>query len=106
MCSEQEVVVTTRWRHPEQTRVVVERLRELGQEAQLEVVIGTERELTGTRLCGQVRAAGMAVFRISPKRVHDAAEIYDGVPSLHDAKAGVLDWSAAVSGGSVRCGRS
>lgn len=27
---------------------------------------------------------------MSPKRVHDAAEVYDGVPSLHDAKAAYL----------------
>ena len=30
------------------------------------------------------------VYRISPKRVHDAAELYDGVPSLHDVKAAYL----------------
>jgi len=33
---------------------------------------------------------------VSPKRVHDVAEVYDGVPSLHDAKAawliGLLHW--------------
>ena len=89
MRSEQEVVVTTRWRHPEQTRPVVERLRELAQEAQLEVVMEPSGTY-GDALCGQVRAAGIKVFRISPKRVHDAAEIYDGVPSLHDAKAAYL----------------
>ncbi len=33
---------------------------------------------------------GYAVFRVSPKRCHDAAEVYDGVPSLHDAKAATL----------------
>jgi hypothetical protein len=30
---------------------------------------------------------GVTVYRLSPKRVHDSAEVYDGVPSLHDAKA-------------------
>ena len=31
------------------------------------------------------------VFRVSGKRTHDASEVYDGVPSLHDAKcAGIL----------------
>ena len=41
--------------------------------------------------------AGVWVYRISPKRVHDAAEIYDGVPSLHDAKAAPHGLCAAVS---------
>lgn len=33
---------------------------------------------------------GWTVHRVSPKRVHDAAEVFDGVPSLHDAKAAWL----------------
>jgi len=41
----------------------------------------------GDALVGQLRRLGVAVYRVSPKRVHDAAEVYDGVPSLHDAKA-------------------
>lgn len=34
--------------------------------------------------------AGIAVFRVNPKRSHDAAEVYDGVPSLHDAKSATI----------------
>jgi hypothetical protein len=34
-----------------------------------------------------MREAGMEVHQMSAKRVHDACEVYDGVPSLHDAKA-------------------
>lgn len=33
---------------------------------------------------------GWHVFLLSPKRVNDAKELYDGVPSLHDAKAATL----------------
>ena len=33
---------------------------------------------------------GWEVFLVSPKRLHDAAEVFDGVPSLHDAKAATL----------------
>ena len=36
------------------------------------------------------RQAGFAVHQASAKRVHDAREIFDGVPSLHDAKAACL----------------
>jgi transposase len=38
----------------------------------------------------QFRQAGFAIHQASAKRVHDAKEIYDGVPSLHDAKAAWL----------------
>jgi hypothetical protein len=30
---------------------------------------------------------GATLYRVSAKRVHDAAEVFDGVPSLHDPKA-------------------
>jgi len=33
---------------------------------------------------------GVDVVRVSPKRTHDAAEVYDGVPSRHDAKAAAI----------------
>ncbi len=44
----------------------------------------------GDPLLWQLRQAGVALYRVSPKRVHDAAEVFDGVPSLHDAKAAEL----------------
>lgn len=84
---EGEVVVTIRWQHPQQSRALVARLRELA--AVVEVVL----EPSGTyadALIGQLRAAGLGVYRVAPKRVHDAAEVYDGVPSLHDVKAAHL----------------
>jgi len=50
-------------------------------------------EPTGTYgdfLKAQAMGREIAVYVVSPKRCHDAAEIFDGVPSLHDAKATVL----------------
>ncbi len=41
----------------------------------------------GDALRFQLRQQGYAVHQASAKRVHDAKEVYDGVPSLHDAKA-------------------
>lgn len=35
------------------------------------------------------RDLGLAVYRMSPKRVHDYAEVLDGVPSQHDSKSAV-----------------
>jgi len=89
MDDQQEALLTFKWRHPEQTAEVVERMRQLGQGCKLEAVL----EPTGTYgdvLVWQLRRADIAVYRISPKRVHDAAEVFDGVPSLHDAKAAYL----------------
>jgi transposase len=57
--------------------------------ARIEVAL----ELGGTygeSLCGVLRAVGCEIYLVSPSRVHDAAEVYDGMPSLHDAKAAYL----------------
>lgn len=40
----------------------------------------------GDALCHLVHALEIPVYLINPKRTHDAAEVYDGVPSQHDAK--------------------
>jgi hypothetical protein len=34
--------------------------------------------------------AGIPVYRVSGKRTHDAREVFDGVPSLHDAKSAAI----------------
>ena len=50
-------------------------------------------ESTGTygdAMRHQFSGAGFGVYQASAKRVHDAKEIFDGVPSLHDAKAACL----------------
>jgi transposase len=44
----------------------------------------------GDALRFEIERAGFEVFRVSPKRSHDAAEVYDGVPSLHDAKSAAI----------------
>ncbi|CAI8832070.1 IS110 family transposase [Methylocaldum szegediense] len=86
LTEEREVLATVRWRHPQQTRALVETLKGWLGHCRVEVVM----EPTGTygdALRGLLVAQGWPVYRVSPKRVHDAAELYDGVPSLHDAKA-------------------
>jgi transposase len=87
--TEHRAVLTFKWSHPQETAEVIERLHWLGQGRRLEAVL----EPSGTYgdvLVWQLRQAGIALYRVSPKRVHDAAEVYDGVPSLHDAKAAYL----------------
>jgi len=38
----------------------------------------------------QLEQDAFPVFMVSGKRTHDAKEIFDGVPSLHDAKAAAI----------------
>ncbi len=60
---------------------------------QLNCPVTVVMESTGTygdAMRHQFRQAGFDIWQASAKRVHDAKEIFDGVPSLHDAKAACL----------------
>lgn len=73
------------WRHPFETRELIDFVNRL-EPAQVEVVM----EPTSTYhepLRYQASQEGWDVFCMAPKRMHDAAEVYDGVPSQHDTKA-------------------
>ncbi len=70
-----------------ETTALIQGLQHLG--CPVTVVI----ESTGTygdAMRHRFRQAGFAIWQASAKRVHDAKEIFDGVPSLHDAKAACL----------------
>lgn len=86
MSSERTTLVTVKWTHPQQTRELVDQLAGVARTAKLEAVMEPSGTY-GDALRWQLSLAGIDVYRVSPKRVHDAAEVYDGVPSLHDAKA-------------------
>ena len=83
---EGETVCVVKWKHPQETAWLVEKLCAGLGVARMEVVM----EPSGTYgdvLRWQFGQRGIPVYRVSPKQVHDRAESYDGVPSLHDAKA-------------------
>ena len=83
---EGETVCVVKWKHPQETAWLVEKLCAGLGVARMEVVM----EPSGTYgdvLRWQFSHRGIPVYRVSPKQVHDRAESYDGVPSLHDAKA-------------------
>jgi transposase len=86
MKADATVLARLRWVHPQQTPALLEGLDRLARSASLEAVLEPSGTY-GDALIGQLRRHAVAVYRIAPKRVHDAAELYDGVPSLHDAKA-------------------
>jgi transposase len=83
-----EGLVMVKWSQPLETRLVVGWLGKLGA-SKVEVVMEPSGTY-GDALRGQLLAAGYEVYRVSPKRVHDSAEAYDGVPSRHDAKSAAI----------------
>jgi len=75
------------WSHLEQTPYLIEQIKAL------EVSIAVVMESTSTygdSLRYQCRQAGFVIYQANAKKVHDAREIFDGVPSLHDAKSAWL----------------
>jgi transposase len=100
MDKKREVLSTIRWKHPVETEILLDVVLSNLSWSSLEVVM----EPSGT--CGDVLRAlfldkGIKVYRISPKRCHDAAEVYDGVPSLHDAKAAAITGRLHLDGASM-----
>ena len=87
MTDDGEVQATIRWNHPVESPAFLELLsgcREQG--ASVEVAMEPSSTY-GDALRIAIFDAGFAVHRVNPKRSHDAAEVFDGVPSLHDAKS-------------------
>ena len=85
-----EVLQTIRWDLVADTAAVltlVQQLRDAGRAVEVAV------EPTGTyadALVAQMRRQGVDVYRVNAKHAHDYQEIYDGVPSGHDAKAAAI----------------
>lgn len=76
-----------RWQHPAETPKMLESLRGLACPV---TVIVESTSTYSDALRYQFRVCGFDVHQASAKRVHDAKEVYDGVPSLHDAKAATI----------------
>jgi hypothetical protein len=97
MDSERQAVVTVKWDHPAETPELIKRLSALPCGSLTAVMESTG--VYGDTLRGQLRQGGFEIHQVSAKRVHDGCEVYDGVPSLHDAKAAQviarLDWEGA-----------
>ena len=100
MKADRSVIETIKWVHPQQTREVGEHLLSDLDAQKLEVVMEPSGTY-GDAVRGYLTGLGLAVYRVSPKRVHDAAEIYDGVPSLHDAKSAYLIGRVHLDGASA-----
>lgn len=78
-----------KWSHPHETRAFLKFVNELNQHAEINAAMEPSGTY-GDALRYRLLKAGIRVWRVSPKRTHDAAEVYDGVPSLHDAKSAAI----------------
>ena len=84
-----DVLMTVKWKSPWEDRQFVEFLGGL-RCSSIEVAMEPSGSY-GDPLRRLLWEAGIPVYRVSGKRSHDAAEVYDGVPSWHDAKsAGIV----------------
>jgi len=79
--------VLIQWHLLDETTQLIQYLKNLN--AKVEVIMESTSTY-GDALRFQCQQAGFDVFQVSAKRVHDAREIYDGVPSSHDAKSAWL----------------
>ena len=89
MDEDRRVVGTIRWSHPFETPRFVGLVRLLAESRDVEVAMEPSG-VYGDALRWQLLLAGFEVHRVSPKRSHDMAEVYDGVPSIHDAKSAAI----------------
>ncbi len=83
-----EVVKIIKWKSPWQVRDLVAFLKELPVSG-LEVALEPSGTY-GDALRVLLEQNGIKVFLVSPKRSKDACEVYDGVPSSHDAKSAAI----------------
>jgi len=82
------VQITVKWKGLWESRDFVALLQGLGCRS---IEVAMEPSGTyGDPLRSLLWEAGVPVYRVSAKRSHDAAEVYDGVPSWHDAKSAAI----------------
>jgi transposase len=88
--AESGVAATVSFRHPEESPAwlaLVEGLLARGK--RVEAVMEPSGSY-GDALRHRLRELGASVYRVGSKRTHDAAELFDAVPSMHDAKAAAV----------------
>lgn len=86
MDEKRKVHVTLKWKHPVETEAFVSLVKQFPKAETVFEPSGTY----GDSLRYLLEKSEVPVYRVSPKRSHDAAEVYDGVPSLHDAKSAAI----------------
>ncbi len=93
------VVATLKWKHPVATREFIALVNTVAKGVSVEIAMEPSGTY-GDALRNALERNGFRAYRVNPKHTSDAKEIYDGVPSIHDAK------SAAIIAKLHRDGRS
>jgi transposase len=88
MSESQEVIQTIKWKSPGEVVDAVDLLKELPT-AGLEVAMEPSGTY-GDTLRALLQKEGFTVYLVSPKKTFDISEVYDGVPSSHDAKSAAI----------------
>jgi transposase len=88
-----------KWKHPLESEAFLSLVSALAKAAEVDVAMEPSG-VYGDALRAALSDRGVSVFRVSPKRTHDAAEVYDGVPSLHDAKSASIIAKLHIDGAS------
>lgn len=97
-----DVLGTMSWRAPTETRAFVDLVASVKASASEAVVALEPTGTYGDVLRGLLAAIDVAVFRVSPKHTSDMSEVYDGVPSQHDAKCAAIIARLHAEGRSTR----
>lgn len=88
---EEQILGMLNWDHLSESRWVTSQLMRLPVSS-VEVVMESSGTY-GDALQHCLREAGAQLYRVHPKHTKDAHELYDGVPSRHDAKcSAILAW--------------
>jgi transposase len=98
--TEQRVHTTVKWKHPTKSWAFIGFVEELRKHGCAVEVVMEPSGTYGDALRMKLLERDFPVFRVSPKRSHDAAEVYDGVPSLHDAKSAAIVGKLHLDGAS------
>ncbi len=87
------VLKTVLWSHPTETLQFISFVDALRKRAASVTVAMEPSGVYGDALRWSLLQAEFEVFSVSPKKSSDSTEVYDGVPSSHDAKcAAIVAW--------------
>jgi len=87
-----ETLKLIRFDHPVDTRAFLALVEEIHRnvDASKVRVVMEPTSTYGDAIRYQLQARGVSVSLMPTKKTHDAAEVFDGVPSMHDPKASVV----------------
>jgi transposase len=85
-----DTVKLVKFEHPRQTEFFLEQLSILTEGGHKPSVVMEATGTYGDAVRYQCHQRGLTVHMMAPKHTHDFAEVFDGVPSMHDAKAAMV----------------